>query len=80
MAAPPRGNSPQRAGERVTGRVESASQTSLWQEGSAQMADHKHGNMDIKEQEKTFNGFMKWTANTVIVILLLIVFMAIFIT
>jgi len=44
------------------------------------MADHKHGEMDIKEQEKTFDGFMKFTTNTVIVILLVIVGMAIFIT
>ena len=44
------------------------------------MADHKHGEMDISAQEKTFAGFMKWTTWTVIVILLLIVWMAIFIT
>lgn len=44
------------------------------------MSDHKHGDMDIKEQEKTFNGFMKFTTNTVIVILLIIIGMAIFIT
>jgi hypothetical protein len=64
----------------VTGAVESANQMTTWQEGSAHMADHKHGDMDIKEQEKTFNGFMKWTTNTVIVIILLLVAMAIFIT
>jgi len=44
------------------------------------MADHKHGEMDIKENEKTFEGFMKFTNWTVIVILGLIVGMAIFIT
>jgi len=29
------------------------------------MADHQHkqGEMDITEQEKTFAGFMRWTAN-----------------
>ena len=44
------------------------------------MADHKHGEMDIKEQEDTFNGFVKFTQNSVIVILALIVLMALFIT
>ncbi|MFL4470266.1 aa3-type cytochrome c oxidase subunit IV [Tateyamaria armeniaca] len=44
------------------------------------MADHKHGDMDIKANEKTFDGFMKWTTWSVIVILVIIVGMAIFIT
>ena len=25
------------------------------------MAEHKHGSMDIREQEKTFNGFIRLT-------------------
>lgn len=25
------------------------------------MAEHKHGSMDISEQEKTFNGFIRMT-------------------
>lgn len=44
------------------------------------MSDHKHGEMDTTDQEKTFNGFMKFTTNSVIVILLIIVGMAIFIS
>ncbi len=24
------------------------------------MAKHEHGSMDISEQEKTFNGFLRW--------------------
>jgi len=24
------------------------------------MAEHKHGSMDIREQEKTFDGFIRW--------------------
>ena len=44
------------------------------------MAEHKHGSMDITEQEKTFAGFMKFTNWSVIIILLIIVGMAIFIT
>jgi hypothetical protein len=44
------------------------------------MADHKHGEMDIHTQEKTFDGFMKWTVRTVIAIILLLIWMAIFIS
>ena len=33
------------------------------------MAEHKHGSMDITEQEKTFNGFVTFTIRTVVVIL-----------
>lgn len=44
------------------------------------MSDHKHGEMDIEVQEKTFDGFMKFTTWSVIIILLLVVWMAIFIT
>ncbi len=44
------------------------------------MAEHEHGSMNIDVQEKTFEGFMKWTVNTVIVILAVIIFMAIFLT
>ncbi|WP_282062839.1 aa3-type cytochrome c oxidase subunit IV [Roseobacter litoralis] len=44
------------------------------------MAEHKHGDMDVEEQEKTFNGFMRWTMRTVIAIIVLFIWMAIFIT
>ncbi|MEM1073103.1 MAG: aa3-type cytochrome c oxidase subunit IV [Pseudomonadota bacterium] len=44
------------------------------------MADHKHGEMEIEVQEKTFDGFMKWTTRIVISILVLLVGMAILIT
>lgn len=44
------------------------------------MAEHKHGEMDIKENEKTFDGFMQWVTWSVVVILVIIVGMAIFIT
>mgnify|MGYP001795103552 CR=1 FL=1 len=43
------------------------------------MADHKHGEMDIVVQEKTFDGFMKFTQNSVLIILAVIVLMAVFI-
>lgn len=44
------------------------------------MAEHKHGEMDIEVQEQTFDGFMKFTTWSVIVILVLLVGMAIYIT
>lgn len=44
------------------------------------MAEHKHGEMDITDQEKTFESFMRWTTWTVVFLLVLIVWMAIFIT
>ncbi|MEM7721833.1 MAG: aa3-type cytochrome c oxidase subunit IV [Pseudomonadota bacterium] len=40
--------------------------------------DHKPGEMDITEQEKTFDGFMKWTVNIGIVCILIVIFLAIF--
>lgn len=43
------------------------------------MADHEHGSMDIKDQEKTFERFMSFTTKTVIVILVTLVLMAMFI-
>ena len=44
------------------------------------MAEHKVGEMNVETQEKTFDGFMSWVTWSVIVILVLIVGMAIFIT
>lgn len=44
------------------------------------MAEHKHGTMDYKTQQKTFDGFMAWTKWSVIVILVTLVLMAIFLT
>ncbi|KXF89462.1 aa3-type cytochrome c oxidase subunit IV [Phaeobacter inhibens] len=42
------------------------------------MADHKHGSMDITVQEKTYNGFLKFTTRFCIAALLFAVFLAIF--
>lgn len=41
------------------------------------MADHEHGKMDVTEQEKTFAGFMVWTARTLVLIGIVLIFMAI---
>ncbi|PWG16528.1 aa3-type cytochrome c oxidase subunit IV [Salibaculum griseiflavum] len=40
------------------------------------MADHKHGEMDITEQEKTFAGFMTFTVRTTIVIIVALILLA----
>ena len=41
------------------------------------MADHKHGEMEITEQEKTFHGFLKMSAWVAGLSILLLVFIAI---
>ncbi|KIN70725.1 hypothetical protein Z945_3189 [Sulfitobacter noctilucae] len=43
------------------------------------MADHEHGSMDTKVQEKTFDDFMSFVTKTTIVIVALLVLMALFI-
>lgn len=40
------------------------------------MAEHKHGSMDIKEQEKTFDGFVKFTIWTIVVIIVALILLA----
>ena len=40
------------------------------------MADHKMGSMDITDQEKTFNGFIKFTIRSLIAIFVFVVFLA----
>lgn len=42
--------------------------------------DHKPGEMDITEQEKTFDGFMKWSTNVAIISILIVIGLAIFAT
>lgn len=44
------------------------------------MAEHKHGEMNTEVQEKTFDGFMRWTMRIVIAIFVLLIWMAIFIS
>jgi len=44
------------------------------------MADYKHGDMDTKVQTQTYDGFINVTKKSVIVILGILVFMAIFTT
>ena len=40
------------------------------------MADHKHGEMDITVQEKTFDGFMSMVTKGAIFCILLLIFVA----
>lgn len=42
------------------------------------MADHKHGEMDISVQEKTFEGFIKYVTWGAIVSIGILIFLAIF--
>lgn len=42
------------------------------------MADHKHGEMNIETQEKTFAGFIKWTNRSVLVIIGILLFLLVF--
>ena len=40
------------------------------------MAEHKHGEMDITEQEKTFEGFAKAAARVAGISILILIFIA----
>ena len=40
------------------------------------MSDHKHGEMNIEVQEKTFHGFVKASAWAVVVIFIVLVLLA----
>jgi hypothetical protein len=40
------------------------------------MAEHKHGEMDITVQERTFGGFVTFVVRTVIVIIVALILLA----
>jgi hypothetical protein len=42
------------------------------------MAEHQHGSMNTDAQEKTFDGFMKWTIRVVIGVFVVLLFLAVF--
>lgn len=42
------------------------------------MAEHKHGSMDTTDQEKTFNGFIKFSIRVVYVVIAIVIFLAVF--
>ncbi len=37
------------------------------------MAEHEPGRMDIEEQERTFDGFVRWSVRAVIVIVVALI-------
>lgn len=39
-------------------------------------AEHKHGSMDIRAQEKTFEGFMRMSAWVAVISIGILIFMA----
>ena len=41
------------------------------------MAEHEHGSMDVAEQEKTFAGFIRWSAWVLVLVAIILIFMAI---
>ncbi len=45
--------------------------------GALAMSDHKHGEMDISVQEKTYNGFIKTGVWTSVVVIIALIFLAI---
>jgi hypothetical protein len=40
------------------------------------MADHKPGSMDIRTQERTFNGFLSMVSRATILIFAILIFLA----
>lgn len=42
------------------------------------MAQHKHGEMDSTTQQRTFEGFMRFTARTAIVIVVALILLAVY--
>lgn len=42
------------------------------------MAEYKPGSMDITEQEKTFEGFVRWSVRVAVASILVLIFLAIF--
>lgn len=42
------------------------------------MAEHEHGSMDITEQEKTFDGFMRMSVRVTVISIAALLFLAVF--
>ena len=40
------------------------------------MAEYKHGNMDVADHEKTFEGFVKFATRVAILVICILIFMA----
>lgn len=46
----------------------------------ADQDDYKHGEMDVSTQEKTFEGFMKYSTNVAIACIVIVIGLALFAT
>jgi hypothetical protein len=44
------------------------------------MADFKHGTMDITAQTKTYEGFVKFVARSIVALVVIALFLAVFMT
>lgn len=42
------------------------------------MSDYKHGSMNVAEQEKTFDGFIRWSIRISVLSICVLIFMAVF--
>ena len=60
----------------MTAHPESARTAEIISRRAKPMADHKHGEMDITVQEKTFDGFMTMVTRATIGIIVFLVFLA----
>lgn len=46
----------------------------------ADQEEYKHGEMDTSAQEKSFDGFMKWSSRVAIGCIVVVIFLALFAT
>jgi len=42
------------------------------------MTDHKHGEMDIRDHERTFEGFLRFAMYVVLVAVAILIFLAVY--
>lgn len=60
----------------VTATNESSNQPTNRYSEDTHMAEHKHGEMEISVQEKTFEGFMKFTTRGAVIIIVALILLA----
>ena len=60
----------------MTQLSESAIDIEVWCNKDLIMSKHEHGSMDIKVQEKTFEGFISVVTKTTVASIIVLVFMA----
>ena len=62
----------------VTGPGPCAIEGSVRVPETGTMAEYKHGEMEVADQEAVFLGFVTWVKNVTIVCFLVLIFLAIF--